>query len=77
MNITAEKKKEIVTKTKILNEVQAKLKEEFIGIDNVIDDLANSIKPYYFFSEFLKRPLLINIWGLTGTGKTSVVKHLW
>lgn len=76
MIITDEKKQEIIYKTKILDEAQLTLKKEFIGIDNIIEQLINSIKPYYFFSEFLKKPLVINIWGLTGTGKTSIITRL-
>ncbi len=72
MTITNEKRNEVVLKTKILKEATSTLKNEFVGIDDVIDNVVNSIKPYYFFSEYLKRPLVINIWGLTGTGKNII-----
>jgi len=76
MKITSDKKEEILFKTKILNNAIDVLKKEFIGIDSIIDQVINSIKPYYFFSEYLRKPLVVNLWGLTGTGKTSLIKRL-
>lgn len=55
---------------------QETLKKEFVGIDNVIDDIISNIRVWYIFPEMVSRPLVINLWGLTGCGKTSLVNRL-
>lgn len=62
----------IKTLEKALNE----LKTEFIGLDNIIDEIGKSISPWYITPEIIKRPVVVSLWGMTGTGKTSVVKSL-
>ncbi len=52
------------------------LKKEFIGIDSIIDQILENITPWYVTPEVITRPSTISLWGLTGTGKTSVVKRL-
>lgn len=52
------------------------LKGEFIGIDSIIDQIIESIIPWYVTPEIITRPTVISLWGLTGTGKTSVAKRL-
>jgi len=52
------------------------LKTEFIGIDDQIDQTINSIKPWLFFRDTLGKPLVINLWGLTGCGKTKLIDRL-
>lgn len=52
------------------------LKEEFVGLDETIDQLINSITPWYVTPEVMKRPVIISLWGMTGTGKTSVIRRL-
>ena len=59
-----------------LIEVSKKLKSEFFGLDNIIDSLIDYITPWYLNSEILERPLVISLWGITGTGKTSLIKRL-
>ncbi|MDR0926959.1 MAG: hypothetical protein LBO69_04250 [Ignavibacteria bacterium] len=61
--------------TKLKNAV-AQLKQEFVGIDCVIDQIADTIVSWYYFPEMQEKPVLINLWGLTGIGKTSLVKRL-
>ena len=63
-------------KEKIFNNAKLKLKEYFIGIDDIIDNIFESIKTWYFFPEVLTRPVIINLYGLTGVGKTDLVKKL-
>ncbi|MGM0944495.1 MAG: hypothetical protein ACQEW9_04870 [Bacteroidota bacterium] len=63
-----------------LLEVKAKLKIEFIGLDHVIDQLIDAVTPWCTFNDIQNRPLVINLWGMTGVGKTSLVKRflqLW
>lgn len=69
-------KKHLLEKKEILNNAVVQLKKEFIGIDAVIDQIANTITSWFFFPEMQDRPVIINLWGLTGIGKTSVIKRL-
>ena len=73
---TEQYKKHLQERKEVLNNAVAQLKKEFIGIDSVIDQIANIITPWFFFPEMQDRPVIINLWGLTGIGKTSVVKRL-
>jgi len=63
-------------KRRILDNAIKQLKQEFIGIDSVIDQITTAITSWYFFPEMQERPVIINLWGLTGIGKTSLVKRL-
>jgi len=69
-------KKHLKEKKEILDNAVLQLKKEFIGIDNIIDQIANTINSWFFFPEMQDRPVIINLWGLTGIGKTSVIKRL-
>ena len=69
-------KLELSKKQELLNNAVSQLKKEFVGIDIVIDRIAASISSWFFFPEMQERPVIINLWGLTGIGKTSVVKRL-
>lgn len=52
------------------------LKQHFIGIDKIIDDLIDYIQVWYLLPELLKRPVIVNLWGMTGVGKTDLVRQL-
>ena len=62
-------------KNKLIQAV-GQLKEEFIGLDHIIDEIQTLIMPWYVFPEAQRRPTVVNLWGLTGTGKTALVKRL-
>lgn len=68
--------KQIKVKLAKLEEVKAKLKKDFVGIDRQIDQIVESLKVWYIFPETLSKPLIINLWGITGTFKTSVIRRL-
>jgi cell division protease FtsH len=76
MNLKKSKKKEILKKKEKLEELKIKLKDDFVGIDNIIDDVVSSISPFYLFPESIKRPIVVNLWGMTGTGKTSLIESV-
>ena len=38
--------------------------------------IIESVMPWYITPEIITRPTVISLWGMTGTGKTSVVKRL-
>ena len=63
-------------KKTVLNLAVLQLKKEFIGIDGIIDELSNIILPWWLFPENQLRPLIINLWGMTGSGKTALVQRL-
>jgi Peptidase family M41/C-terminal, D2-small domain, of ClpB protein len=74
MNSTS---KEILdAKRSLLTNATKQLKKEFIGIDGIIDELADAILPWWLFPENQMRPLIINLWGMTGSGKTALIKRL-
>ena len=66
----------MLEKIKALEEAKLKLKSEFIGIDNIIDQIIENITPWYVTPEILEKPVVVSLWGLTGTGKTSVIRKL-
>ncbi len=74
--MNAEFLERIEVKKKKLEEVSAALKEKFIGIDNVIDKIIDNISLWYFTPEIQFRPLIISLWGITGVGKTDLVRTL-
>ena len=63
-------------RTKKLAEARVKLKSDFVGLDKIIDKIIDTITPWYLTPEILERPTVISLWGLTGTGKTSLVRKL-
>ena len=65
----------LVSKRNILEAARTQLKIDFIGLDKVIDQVIDLSSTWYLFPDLQERPALINLWGLTGTGKTSLVKR--
>lgn len=68
--------KQIEIKKAKLEEVKKALKDKFIGIDEVIDKIIDSISLWYLTPEIQFRPLIISLWGITGVGKTDLVRTL-
>lgn len=69
--------KEIVSQRyEIFKNAKEKLKSDFYGINKIIDDIFDAIETWYIYPEYLSRPTIINLWGLTGVGKTDLVKKL-
>jgi len=77
MKISKDKHEEIKLKSAKLKKVSLLLKKEFIGLDFIIDEMINSIESWYLFPDGQIRPTVVNLWGMTGTGKTSLVKRLF
>src|SRR5690554_6899887 len=76
MNQLKQRQKEVLKKQEVLQQAKQTLKQEFIGIDNVIDDVVDTISSWYLFPDLQEKPLIINHWGLTGVGKSSLVNRL-
>lgn len=77
----AKKKKSSVTKDMaarkaILAQVAVELKQELFGIDDIIDQTIRAIRAWYVWPEIISRPVIVCLWGLTGTGKTQLVRSL-
>ncbi|MFA5049302.1 MAG: AAA family ATPase [Patescibacteria group bacterium] len=66
----------IKSKREKLENVKVALKEKFIGIDEVIDKIIDSISLWYLTPELQFRPLIVSLWGITGVGKTDLVRNL-
>ncbi len=60
-----------------LERARAILKEEFVGIDDQIDDVIELVHSWYCFPEGQIRPTVINLVGMTGVGKTSLIERLF
>lgn len=74
-NLFAETK-EIKNKKTLLKNAEKVLKEEFVGIDKIIDNVIINIRPWFLYPELQDKPLVISLFGMTGSGKTSLVKRL-
>ena len=61
---------------KKLAKVAKNLKKKFVGIDNIIDEIIQNIRVWYILPELMRQPIIICLWGLTGVGKTDLVRTL-
>jgi cell division protease FtsH len=77
MKISRERKEEILKKRDILESAKKKLKKEFVGLDEIIDEIVDNIESWYLLPEGQTRPTIVNLWGLTGVGKTSLIQRLF
>jgi cell division protease FtsH len=59
-----------------LAEIRIQLKTEFTGIDKAIDEVVDNIRSWYILAEIQTQPTVINLWGLTGVGKTSLLLRI-
>ena len=69
-------KDEFLVKKVILEKAKIQLKKEFIGIDGIIDEVVDVVSSWYTLNFLQDKPLIINLWGLTGVGKTALVTRL-
>jgi cell division protease FtsH len=59
-----------------LAEISKILKNKFVGIDGMIDSIMSNIIVWYCMPELLTRPVIVNLWGMTGVGKTDLIRNL-
>jgi len=76
MNPTKDIKERISVRKKVLDKASINLKKHFVGIDHIIDGVMKNIEAWYVLPEILTRPVILNLWGLTGVGKTDLVRRL-
>jgi Peptidase family M41/ATPase family associated with various cellular activities (AAA) len=72
------KSKNLIYKEKIeiLKIAKTHLKAKFVGIDDIIEQLFEYLHIWYLMPEILMRPMIINLWGMTGVGKTDLIRSL-
>jgi hypothetical protein len=66
----------IAERSEKLSVLAAVLKTELFGIDEVIDRVIESIRAWYILPELINRPVIVCLWGLTGTGKTQLIRSI-
>lgn len=71
-----ELKETFLNKQGILDNAKEVLKLEFIGIENIIDEIIDNVSSWFFLPDLQEKPVVVNLWGLTGVGKTSLVNRL-
>jgi hypothetical protein len=59
-----------------LQRISQELKAELFGIDEVIDRVVDSLRAWYVLPQLISRPVIVCLWGLTGTGKTQLTRKL-
>ncbi len=67
---------EIKKKNEIVDNAINVLKAEFIGIDKQIDEIMDNVRTWYIYPQLQVRPLVVNLFGMSGIGKTSLVKRI-
>lgn len=67
---------QLIERRAILAAAGQTLKSEFIGLDRVIDDVIECLSSWFLFPNLHDRPIIVNLWGMTGVGKSSLVKRL-
>lgn len=65
---------ELHKKEKKLLAAQDQLKHDFVGIDAIIEEFIRQVRVWYLMPDLLIRPVIINLWGMTGVGKTDLVR---
>ena len=66
----------IDAKQRDLQRIKDELKAEFVGIDYIIDELIDCVRIWYLMPEVLTRPIIVSLWGMTGVGKTDLVRKM-
>ena len=66
----------LAERQQVLAYAAALLKAELFGIDDVIDRVIDAIRAWYVLPQLITRPVIVCLWGLTGTGKTQLTRRL-
>jgi hypothetical protein len=76
MNTVPVLRHHLAQRDQTLQDAAARLKAELFGIDPIIDRVINAVRAWYLMPELVSRPVIVCLWGLTGTGKTQLVRRL-
>lgn len=68
--------KDLNHKMQLLSDAAVQLKKEFVGIDYQIDQVLDNLRTWFLFPELQERPLVISLFGMSGCGKTDLVKRI-
>ncbi len=71
-----ELREQLAQRNQQLQAIAAQLKTELFGIDAIIDRVIDSVRAWYVLPGLVARPVIVCLWGLTGTGKTQLVRRL-
>ena len=66
----------ITERSNQLAKLAAELKTELFGIDEAIDRVIESMRAWFVLPDLINRPVIICLWGLTGTGKTQLTRSI-
>lgn len=66
----------LAEKNNRIEQARITLKKEFVGIDDQIDTVIENVRSWYLFPELQDRPVIVNLFGMTGCGKTSLINRL-
>ena len=69
-------KETIQKRYKLLEKAKKQLKRDFRGLDSQIDTLIKAIEPWYLGTTATSKPTVVNLWSITGLGKTTMVRNL-
>lgn len=67
-------REQIAVRSARLELLATELKAELFGIDAVIDRVIESLRAWYVMPSLITRPVIVCLWGLTGTGKTQLTR---
>ncbi len=67
-------REQIAVRSAQLELLATELKAELFGIDAVIDRVIESLRAWYVMPSLITRPVIVCLWGLTGTGKTQLTR---
>jgi len=73
---SSELRDQLAQKNRQLQAIAAQLKTELFGIDALIHRVIDSVRAWVLMPELVSRPVVVCLWGLTGTGKTQLVRRL-
>jgi len=60
-----------------IEQARSGLKDIYSGIDGVVDRVCDLSMPWLAIPDSVTRPIIVCQWGMTGTGKTSLVRVLF
>lgn len=67
---------EITKKNRLIDSAIVELKKKYVGIDDQIDEIMNNVRTWFCYPELQDRPLVVNLWGMSGCGKTDCVRSI-
>lgn len=76
LHIEVNKMENLNIRKENLERARKLLKEKFVGINNQINQIIDRISFWYLYPDKVRRPVIINLWGPTGVGKTDLIRTL-